>query len=42
LRRSLSSLWKLRVVDDRVVFEIEKRTVRIWVIAHRKDVYPEA
>ena len=42
LRRSLSSLWKLRVGDYRIVFEIEKRTVRIWAIAHRKDVYPEA
>lgn len=42
LRRSLSSLWKLRVGDYRVVFEIERKTVRIWAIAHRKDVYPEA
>lgn len=42
LRRSLSALWKLRGGDYRVVFEIERKTVWIWAIAHRKDVYPEA
>jgi len=41
LRRSLSGLWKLRVGDYRVVYEIEERTVRIWAIAHRKRAYLE-
>lgn len=41
LRRSLSSLWKLRVGDYRVVYEIEARTVRIWTIAHRKRAHLE-
>jgi mRNA interferase RelE/StbE len=42
LRRSLSSLWKLRVGDYRVVYEIRERTVRIWTVAHRKKAYEEA
>lgn len=42
LRRSLSALWKLRVGDYRVVYEISGRTVRIWTIAHRKRAYEEA
>ena len=41
LRRSLSDLWKLRVGDYRVVYEVGGRTVRIWAIAHRKGVYDE-
>lgn len=42
LRRSVSSLWKLRVGDYRIVYEIEGKTVRIWTIAHRKRAYAEA
>ncbi len=42
LRRSLASLWKLRVGDYRIVYEIGGKTVRIWTIAHRKKVYSEA
>ena len=42
LRRSLSPLWKLRVGDYRVVYEISGRTVRIWVIGHRKRAYEAA
>jgi len=42
LRRTLSNLWKLRVGDYRVVFEIEKHTVTIWCVRHRKDVYQVA
>ncbi len=42
LRRSLSWLWKLRVGDYRVVYEVEGRTVRIWTIAHRRRAYEEA
>lgn len=41
LRRSLSALWKLRVGDYRVVYELRGVTVRIWAIAHRKRAYEE-
>jgi mRNA interferase RelE/StbE len=39
LRRSLLGLWKLRVGDYRVVYEIKKERVEVWIISHRKDVY---
>ena len=42
LRRSLSGLWKLRVGDYRVVYEIRGRDVTVWAVCHRKDVYDEA
>jgi mRNA interferase RelE/StbE len=42
LRRSLAGLWKLRVGDYRVVFEIQPKRVRIWAIVHRKRAYEEA
>lgn len=41
LRRALAGFWKLRVGDYRVVFEIQGPRVRIWVIAHRREVYGE-
>ncbi len=41
LRRSLWGLWKLRVGDYRVVYEIREREVLIWAIAHRKSVYED-
>ncbi len=41
LRRSLAGLWKLRVGDYRVVYEIHGRTVTVWAIRHRKEVYGE-
>lgn len=41
LRRSLWGLWKLRVGDYRIVYEIKEREVLIWVIAHRRAVYEE-
>lgn len=41
LRRSLSALWKLRVGDYRVVYELKGNTVWIWAIAHRKKAYEE-
>jgi mRNA interferase RelE/StbE len=41
LRRSLWGLWKLRVGDYRVVYEIGEPEVFIWAIAHRKSVYSE-
>ena len=39
LRQSLHGYWKLRVGDYRVVFEIVGRTVRIYGVMHRRDVY---
>ena len=41
LRRSLIGLWKLRVGDYRIVYEIKGQKVTVWIIAHRKDVYEE-
>ncbi len=41
LRQNLRGLWKLRVGDYRIVYEIEGQTVRIWAVLHRKLVYPE-
>ncbi len=42
LRQSLAGLWKLRVGDYRVVFEILTARVRIWAIVHRKRAYDES
>lgn len=42
LRQSLAGLWKLRVGDYRVVFEIQPKRVRIWAIVHRKKAHEEA
>ncbi len=39
LRGTLKGYWKLRVGDWRVVYDIRLREVRIWVIAHRREVY---
>jgi len=39
LTRSLLGLWRLRVGDYRVIYEIESPLVRIWMIAHRKEAY---
>lgn len=39
LRRSLRDYRKLRVGDYRVIFRIESRIVKIFVIGHRKGVY---
>ena len=39
LRRSLAGYRSLRVGDYRIVFQIEKRIVKIFVIAHREHVY---
>lgn len=40
LRQSLAGLWKLRVGDYRVVYELEGAQVTVWAIRHRKHVYP--
>lgn len=42
LRRSLWGLWKLRVGDYRVVYEIAESEIFVWAIAYRKSVYGEA
>jgi len=39
LRRSLKGYRKLRVGDYRVIFRIEQKSVRIFVIQHRSRVY---
>lgn len=39
LRRSLTGLWKLRVGDYRICYEIRERTVTVWAIRHRRDIY---
>lgn len=41
LRRALSGLWKLRVGDYRVVYELRGSVVTIWAVRHRRDVYQE-
>ncbi len=41
LRRSLKSLRTLRVGDYRIVFRIDKRTIRILGILHRSFIYEE-
>ena len=41
LRRSLKGYRKLRVGDYRVIFKIEKSTVKILIIQHRSAVYDE-
>ena len=42
LRQSLGGLWKVRVGDYRIVYEIEGEKVRVSAIRHLKDVYDEA
>jgi len=42
LRRSLKGYRKLRVGDYRVIFRIEKNTVKILIIQHRSAVYASA
>ena len=39
LRGTLKGYWKLRVGDWRVAYEITGKIVKIWVIAHRREVY---
>lgn len=40
LSNDLSGLWKIRVGDYRIVYEINEKTIAIWGIQHRKGVYP--
>jgi mRNA interferase RelE/StbE len=39
LRKSLKGYRKLRIEDYRVIFRIEDKTVKIFIIAHRSVVY---
>lgn len=39
LRRSLVNLWKIRVGDYRVCYEIGGQTVTVWAIRHRREIY---
>ena len=39
LRGSLVPLWKLRVGDNRIVFDVEGNKVYIHAIGHRKHIY---
>ena len=39
LRQSLTGLWRLRVGDYRVAYEIKGATVRIWAVVYRKEAY---
>jgi mRNA interferase RelE/StbE len=42
LSQSLGGLWKIRVGDYRIVYEIEEKKVTVWAIRHRRVVYAEA
>lgn len=42
LRRSLKNYYKLRVGDYRVIFQIEGKTVKVFVIQHRSVVYSKS
>jgi len=42
LRRALKGYRKLRVGDYRIIFKIEKKTVKIIMIQHRSKVYNES
>lgn len=42
LRHSIKGYWKLRIGDYRVIFKIIQRTVKIFVIQHRSQVYKKS
>ncbi len=42
LRRSLKNYRKLRVGDYRVIFRIEGKAVKVFIIQHRSVVYSSA
>lgn len=39
LRQSLKGFRKMRVGDYRIIFQVEKETIIVLKIGHRKDVY---
>ncbi len=42
LRRSLKGYRKLRVGDYRIIFRIEEKQVKVFLIQHRSVVYDKA
>lgn len=40
LKQSLLGLWRIRVGDYRVVYEIVGPLVTVWGIRHRGSIYP--
>jgi mRNA interferase RelE/StbE len=42
LSQSLGGLWKIRVGDYRIVYEIEEKKVTVWAIQHQRVVHTEA
>ena len=42
LRKSLKNYRTLRVGDYRVIFRIEKRVAKIFILQHRSSVYDKA
>jgi mRNA interferase RelE/StbE len=42
LRKSLKGYRKLRVGDFRIIFRLEKKSVKIFVIQHRSVVYKQS
>ncbi|HXK31790.1 MAG TPA: type II toxin-antitoxin system RelE/ParE family toxin [Candidatus Paceibacterota bacterium] len=41
LRRTLKGFRKLRIGDYRVIYQIEKKTIKIVIVGHRSEVYKE-
>lgn len=39
LRRTLKGYWKLRVGDYRVIYKIEGKSVIVFRIGHRREIY---
>lgn len=42
LKKSLAGYRKLRVGDYRVIYKLEKNTIHILKIGHRKEIYSHA
>lgn len=42
LRRGLSGYRKLRVGDYRVIYKVDRESIAIFKIGHRKEVYQRA
>lgn len=42
LRKSLKNYKSLRIGDYRIIYRIEKKTVKIFIIQHRSVVYKNA
>jgi len=41
LRRTLKGYWKLRVGDYRVIYKVTGKTVTVFRIGHRREVYEQ-